>query len=340
MDGGITSSKLADNSVISSKLADESVISSKLSNNSVTSQKLADSSVTNNKIGTAAVSKEKIAVKSVDYARLEVYPLDKCPANGASLIYKSASAGLPDRLEWSNYVTCGASVSVGAISSTVTPNYFFAPFNSCVKSVTHTVSPVTCTGESCVEEWSLLRSGGSDSVTNNLSNVTNTSRSVTFNASENNIYTSSYDLKYTLSQPSTGLTQTVSRNNFSSISGEEASCKPIVNSVNYSDNTNYAGCIISYDVSAVASCVGTCSYIFYIGDIPLPYTYGTFSGNNKIVSAQIPLSEIMSKPNPKFKAKITNITPIALAGLNVFSNEMTIPFTYPQIIGNDECFIN
>ena len=328
-DLGITSSKLADNSVNTSKIANfsingmkiasEAVDEDQIRNEAVTSQKLDTYAVTSNKINTAAVTKEKIAVKSVDYARLEVYPLDKCPAENASIIYRNG------RLEWSNYISCGSSVSVGAVNSSVTKNYFAAPFNSCVKSVTHTVSPVTCTGENCIEEWSLFRSGGSDSVTNNLSNVTNTSRTVTFNASDNDLYNTSYDLQYKLSQPATGLTQTVSKNGFSAISGEETACQPKANTISSSPNTDYAGCVTSFDVSANLSCVGNCSYIFSINNEEIFSTFGIFSGINKNVTENIRISHVPNS-NPELRVKVTNLSPSALAGLYAI-NEKTISYT-------------
>jgi hypothetical protein len=339
-DLGITSSKLADNSVNTSKIANfsingmkiasEAVDEDQIRNEAVTSQKLDTYAVTSNKINTAAVTKEKIAVKSVDHARLEIYPIDKCPAENASIIYRNG------RLEWSNYISCGSSVSVGAINSSVTKNYFAAPFNSCVKSVTHTVSPVTCTGENCIEEWSLFRSGGSDSVTNNLSNVTNTSRTVTFNASDNDLYNTSYDLQYKLSQPATGLTQTVSRSGFSAISNEENTCAPIVPSSLNVLRFPSDGCINYFEVKALVSCVGSCNYVMYVDN--LPHSEGSFTGTQTITE-NVYVSDIIHN-NPKVKFKITNTGPAGLVGLERITPEGTLQITLPQMVDGLLCSQN
>jgi hypothetical protein len=325
---------LNDSGITTLKLANSAVTSDKLSENSVTTTKLNNSAVTNTKIADGAVNKDKIAVKSVDHARLEIYPLDKCPANNATIIYRN------NRLEWSSSIECGSDMFItGDISSTRTQTYYPAPFNQCVKDVTHTVSGTSCTGASCLEEWSLFRSGGSNAVNNTVNNINGT-RSVTFNASENNLYASSYDIRYNLSQPSTGKSATRIRNSsyngFNAISNEENTCAPVVPSSLNVLRFPSDGCINYFEVKALVSCVGSCNYVMYVDN--LPHSEGSFTGTQTITE-NVYVSDIIHN-NPKVKFKITNTGPAGLVGLERITPEGTLQITLPQMVDGLLCSQN
>jgi len=332
-EGQVAYWNLATNSVTSSKIIDDAITTSKIATNAVTQSKLSSNSVTTDKISSGAVTKDKIAVKSVDHTRLDVYPLGHCPLDNAQLVYKNASGNLPNRLEWTNSAVCGSNTfSVGPVSSNRTVSYYSAPFNNCPLSVVHTSLPTNCQGSECNEEWNLNRSGGSYTNAQTVNNLANSTRTHSFSASDNDLYNSSYTIKYRLSQSSTGLTDDVSRN-FTALSTN--GCAPIVPTLNVTSYTHPNNqCITHFTVSNTSSCVGNCSYKLYLNNIE--YTTGTFSGADQTITHNIYASDITSS-NPKVKIKITNLGPNGISGLNNTSAESTLPIIIPQMYDGFYC---
>ncbi len=299
----VTYSKLADNAVTNSKLADASVdtrkiqidgvLTENIKDYSVTAFKIANSAVINSKIADGAVTKEKIAVKSVDHARLEVHPLDKCPANGATIIYRN------NRLEWSNSMDCSSTMGIsGYIESRRSTINFASPFNQCIQSVTHTVTGTSCSGSPCLEEWSIFRSGGSDSNAQTVNNISG-NRTFTFNAASNNLYKLSYDVKYKLSQSATGLSAEKIRLGFNQV--PTTGCQPQVGA-NMTETLEECSYILRVTGN---NCIGSCNYTINLNGTTIDQ--GSFSGNGNIIE-----------------------TIVSVAMLNTGQNTWIVTIRYPQ----------
>lgn len=289
----VTNPKIANNAVSNSKISDgaidtrkiqvDGVLTENIRDYSITAFKLANFAVTNSKIADGAVTKEKIAVKSVDHARLEVYPLDKCPANQATIIYRN------NRLEWSSSVDCSATMAInGDLLPSRSEIKFESPFNQCTQSVTHTVSQTSCSGSSCLEEWSIYRSGGHDVNVQTVNNISG-NRTFTFNAASNNLYQSSYDVKYKLSQPATGLSAEKIRlagyNGFGQVS--TSGCQPQVGTNMTATLENY--CYYNLRVTN-NNCIGSCNYTLSVNGSDL--AFGSFNGNNNVIEYMVPISSL------------------------------------------------
>lgn len=284
-------------------LLDETITSQKLAVNSVTSSKIADNAINTSKILDLAVTKEKIAIKSIDHTKLDVWtPSGYCPSNNANLIYNKIN----NRLEWSQTTTdCDpVSFSSGSLNTNRTYTYFSAPFNQCIQNVTHTENHVTCIGGGyCVEQWTLSRSGGSNTYTNNINSIpSNSNRTKNFVVSQENGYKSSYTLKYSLTQSETGL-YGEKLNSYDSI--PTTGCQPQVGTLG--EDVIYQApndqCVIGYNLKSTGNnCIGTCEYEVILNNNTI--STGTLTGNNKNINVYVPYGNLNPGQNNSFIVKI------------------------------------